>query len=1345
MNNKKSSFKRVTQVLCLCLIIASLVVSIVFSSLKIANKTNLNTRYSGGYDALVEIYDKKQNSTEDNSDSTPNGNASAASDSLQKKLSPFSDNTIDVKVVGKHRVSIRATKEQYQNNPKLFINAIEQDGGLMAFTQANNAYSDILFDDASIKKTTASENGVYNDKGNITNKLAISEIFGSVKYTPDKSQSNSGQQNSPFLTFEEGSKGSYLKNLTAATTTEGTSTTTPASLTVVSSFETILNNIREYFLQTPSEKELDTYLENYYWGILAPISSYYTSSTATAAEKAAIDDFFAISYKNEDGTSTSPVSLISGNVKKWWVENTPDESIFKNAGNMELMVKDLKALFYGVYDDKTSSNCSYSFTNNVSKYVIDPNSTTNDFKTTDDGKIGKYAKNFTFTSLTNSTSPTPPADLKIDKVSNAINNIMLTQVLFNQKSSTSTFSQYLEESVFDKNFIMINDSITQTGVSTASTMASRASFVPSAVYNGDTSQLKVKTRSATIAKTIEASISQTTSGFTFRVVKLTEFSPEITLYMLLASIIFLIILAIITMVFLIIAYRLLGLYTLIIAVTSVAVTLFAPTLFGIAIGIELYTLIFVMLGLVLESCILTIESFKKHLNKEKRSITESFKLSNRENLGIIIDSVILILIPNLIIFWVGTGSLKNFATVSTVSTAIILILIIVVFRLIIYITVKLEIFKKHPLWLPIDTKDIKSGVAIREKIKLSKLEYQLNVLTNKDKVSSKELLKIKKINDEIESLKQKIEKLENEYQLKQVNKNKAKAIKLNEKIEKLEKTDKKIRWYKKDWIAFLKVNRDVAKAISTKEETVVIEEAKTKRSQNWIFNINRIIIVLLLVFSVIGGIVAATVGPNYSNLFGKDNTYIVYGDYLYEFPGTHLDDVETKIAENVSEAKAAEFKAETLAIAERNGHTDVESGSDDKKFVAELSKYTVEYVFNNNLVKIFYSGYSSSTRLNSVIIGEDYGYNDESSSEQELMPYIQIELSSQTNITKTKRLLNSIFTGKTRLGSNYTNETRGILGMYQIPFTAYGQITQIIIAFGILLLILIIYILIRYKWTYYVALALALVVVVFITGSLVIMFRVPLSTEILVTMVSIVAFTIMSVIFILGKTKSLISIKTKNELRVEFDKEANAQMVLKHKVLEAIGNKKKLAKTNKDKIKAIKKKIVDLKLTKKSRFYMWDAFKACFKSNKNPEIADLRKEIKAIRKQNKVDLKLLKKEIWSIKKAGRKEITLILKENKFVKSLFVDSLRFGVNRLIYISGFYLLFAIILAVTIPSIAGVGITLLIGVFVANIVILTMLLPLLIWLEKRRIVSNYGRKEFISQTNVSQEEQIVKDIND
>lgn len=1341
MNHKKSSFKKITQVFCLCLIIASLIVSIAFSSISIANKTNLNTRYSGGYDALVEVYDKNK-SSEDNSTSTPNGDASLAAESLQKKLSPFSDNTIDVKVVGKHRVSIRATKEQYQNNPKLFINAIEQDGGLMAFTQTNNAYSDVLFDDASVKKTTASDTGVYDNKGNITNKLAISEIFGSVKYTPDKSESNSGQQNSPFLTFEEGSNGSYLKNLTAASTAAEGEPSTPATFTVVSSFETILNNLREYFLQTPSEKELDTFLQNYYWGVLAPISSYYNSTSVTAVEKAAIDDFFAISYKKEDGTMTSPVSLISGNITKWWIENTPSESIFANASNMDLLVKDLKALFYGVYDNKSISNYSYSFTNNVSKYVIDPNSTTNDFITTEDGKEGKYKKDFAFTSLSNSTSPTPPNNLKIDKVANAINNIMLTEVLFKQKSSTSTFSQYLEESVFNKNFIMINDTITQTGVSAPS---SRASFTPSVVYNGATSQLKVKTRSATIAKTIEATISQTTSGFSFRVVKLTEFSPEITLYMLLASIIVLLILAIVTMIFLVIAYRLLGLYTLIIAVTSVVITLFTPTLFGIAIGIEIYTLIFVMLGLVLESCILTIESFKKHLNKEKRSISESFKLSNRENLGIIIDSVILILIPNLIIFWVGTGSLKNFATVATVSTALILVLIIVIFRLMIYLTLKLEIFEQHPLWLPIDTKDIKSGVAIREKIKLSKLEYQLNILTNKDKVSSEELLKIKKINDQIETLKQNIEHKENDYQLKQINKNKQKAFKLNQKIEQLEKTDKKIRWYKKDWIAFLKANHDVAKAISTKEEVLVIEQAKTKRSQNWIFNINRIIIVLLLVFSVIGGIVAATVGPNYSNLFGKDNTYIVYGDYLYELPGTHLDDIETKIAENASETKAEEFRIATLELAKDYGHNDVESGSDDKEFVAELSKYTVEYVFENNLVKIFYSGYKSTTKINSVTVGIDYGYNDETTSEQELMPYIQIELSSKTNITKTKRLLNSIFTGKTRLGSNYTNESRGIFGMYQIPFTAYGQITQIIIAFGILLLILIIYILIRYKWTYYVALALALVVVTIITGSLVIMFRVPLSTEILVTMISIVAFTIMSVIFILGKTKSLISIKTKSELRIKFDKEANAQTTIKHKMFEAINNKKNVAKTNKAKIRIIKSQIVDIKLTKKSKFYKWDAFKAYFKSNKTPDIAELRKDIKVIKKQSKVELKPLRKQIKLIKKAGRKEISSILKENKFVKSLFVDSLRFGVNRLIYISGFYLLFAIILAVTIPSIAGVGITLLIGVFVANIVILTMSLPLLIWLEKHRIVSNYGRKEFISQTNVSQEEQIVKDIND
>ncbi|AVN65015.1 hypothetical protein CG002_01390 [Mesoplasma florum] len=1336
MNNKKASFKKIAQSLCLVLIVFSLIISIVFSSFSIANKTNLNTRYSGGYDALVEVYDEKQNATQGTS--TPNGDARLAAESLQTKLSPFSDNTIDVKVVGQHRVSIRATKEQYQNNPRLFINAIEQDGGLMAFTQTNNIYTDILFDDTAVKKITASENGIYDSNNEIANKLAISEIFGSVKYTPDRSESGSGQQNSPFLTFEEGSNGSYLKNLTAATTATEGSPATPANLTVISSFETILNNLREYFLQAPNENSLDTYLENYYRGVIQPILSFYSSTSTTAQQRAVIDDFFSVSYMTSSGQMQS-ASLISGSFNKWWTDSASNEQmLFNNSNNIELIVNDLKALLYGTFEGRTApTNYTYNFVNNVNKYVIDPNSKTEDFKKEPENgnPAGKYSE------LVNLGAQS----MRIDEVAKVINDVMLSKVLFAQKSSTSIFSQYLDQSIFEKNFIMINDSVTQTGVASASETMSRATFTPSVVYNGATSQLRVKTRSATIAKTIEASISQTTSGFSFKVIKLTEFNPEITLYMLLASIIFLLILAIFTMVFLVIAYRLLGIYTLIIAVTSVFITLFTPTLFGIAIGIELYTLIFIMLGLVLESCILTIEAFKKHLNKEKRSITESFKLSYKENLGIILDSFILILIPNLIIFWIGTGSLKNFATVATVSTAIILFLVIVVFRLMIYLTVKIQIFKNHPLWLPIDTKDIKSGVAIRDKINLSKYEYQLNILTNKEKVSSKELLKIKRINDLIEALKIKIENKEKDYNQKLINKNKEKTIKLNQKIESLEKTEKKIRWYKKDWISFLKVNRDVAKAVSTNAEGKVIEEVKTKRNQNWIFNINRIIIVLLLVFSVIGGVVAATVGPNYSNLFGKDNTYIVYGEYLYELPGNNFDNVVTKIAENQSEEQANAFQSEALRKAIEEGHSDIEAGANDIKFVAWLSEYTVQYVFDNNLVKVFYSGYKGTTSLNSIESGTTYGDQTENSSAENLMPYIQIELSNQTNITRTKRLLNGIFTGRTRLGSNYTNESRGILGMYQIPFTAYGQINQILISFAILILILIVYILIRYKWTYYVALALALVVVVLITTSLVIMFRVPISTEILVTMISIAAFTIMSVIFILGKTKTLISIKNKNELRFEFDKEANAQAVIKHKVLEAINNKKALDRANKKRIKDIRRKIVDIKIAKKSKFYTWDAFKAIFKSNRIPKIAELRKEIKAIRKENKTDLKPLRKAIKVAKKAGRKEISTILKDNQFAKSLFVDSLRFGINRLVYISGFYLLFAIILAVTIPSLAGVGITLLIGVFVANIVILTMSLPLLIWLEKRRIVSNYGRKEFISQTNVSQEEQIVKDIND
>ncbi|ASZ09031.1 hypothetical protein CK556_01500 [Mesoplasma chauliocola] len=1341
MNKKKISFKKISQVFCLILIISSLVISIVFSSISITNNTNLNTRYSGGYEALVEVYDQKQNSTNENS-LNPNGDAYAAAESLQNKLSPFSDNTVDVKVVGKHRVSVRATKEQYQNNPTLFINAIEQDGGLLALTKDSKGnYDDILFNDETMNTVTGSN--VYTDN-KISNKIAISDIFGSVKYTPDRSESNSGAQNSPFLTFEEGANGTYLQKLTASSTsTEGT-TTTP-SLTLISSFETVLNNIREYFLQTPNQNEIDSYIEAYYDGIITPIIQVYTSSSTDSSTRAVIDDFFTFSYRRQSGEMAT-TSLISGDIYPWWSEN---QTTFKLQNlNRTIAIENLKALFYGQYRQQTYSdfnstdNYQYLFTNNVNKYVIDPNATTNDFLASGEGitEPGKYSGDFKFSSSVSNQ----PQGLGIDGVAKILNKLILNDVLFNVPStSTSTFNIYLNEDIFNRNFIMINDTVTQTGVPTPSeTYSSRATFVPSAIYNGNTNELRVKMRSATIARTIEASISQTTQGFTFKVVNIKEFDPEITLYMLLASIIFLLILAIITMIFLLFAYKLLGLYTLIIAVTSTFIVFFAPTIFGIAIGIEIYTLIFVMIGLVLESCILTIEAFKKHLNKEKRSISESMKLSNRENFTIIVDSFILLLIPNLILFWVGSGSLKNFATVATVATAIILVLVVVIFRLLIWLTIKLDIFRKFPLLLPVDTKDINSGVAILEKVKLSKLEYHLIVLTNKEKVSSKELLKIKKISDSIDKLKAKIENKEKEYEIKLINKNKDKNNKLDQKIQKLEKkSNKKVRWYKRDWINFLKVNKEVNLAISSKQESSVVEEAKNKRNQNWIFNINRILIIVLLVFSVIGGVVAATVGPNYSNSFGKDNTYIVYGTYLNDFAGNNLDNVKTKIEEGSSENISNEFN--NLIDSIENPTND----PSDDAYSAELGGRTVQFIFDNNLTSLFYSGYNSSSNLNSIEWGTNYGANLENNAEIDGKPYVQIELSNKTHFGRTRTLLYSIFRGSTILPgeNNLTNESRGILGMFQIPFTAYGQILQICIAFGILLLILIVYILIRYKWTYYVALALAIVVVIAITTSLIIMFRVPISSEILVTMVSIVAFTIMSAIFILGKTKQMISAKTKNELRFEFNKEADAQTVIKHKVLKAVGNKKALNKKYKDKIRKLKVRIIDLKLAKKSRFYYWDAFKAFFKSNRVVEITELKKEIKELRKTRKLELKPLKQEIKSVKKAGKKEINSILSENKFVKQLFMNSLKFGLNRLMYISGFYLIFGLILAVTIPSIVGVGIALLIGVVVADIVLLTMSLPLLIWLEKRRIVLNYGRQEFILQTSVSHEEQIVKDIND
>ncbi|PPE05065.1 bifunctional preprotein translocase subunit SecD/SecF [Entomoplasma ellychniae] len=1325
MKSNNKGKRKILNILCIFIIVIGLAISIVFSSMSVSANTLFNSRYSGGYQSLVEVYDLNKDQ-ETGSSQIANGDARVAAKSLETKLSPFSDNTVDIKVVGKNRLMVTSIKEQYGSNQTNFEHAIEQDGGLLAL---NSDYKDILFDDSTMTKVKTT--GVFDDNKQIKEKIAISDIFGDVNYSPEPDPSGA-QKNTPFLNFSEGKKSGYLDKLASSTTAEGENAPTNSQkLTLISSMQTIINNLREYYTLAPKSINQDDYLLSFYKGVIIPAQTVYKSGDDNV--KAILDDFFAINYKvkHDDGETIKSGSLIGDKLDFWWENNSNNHTI---QGSDVEVVRQLKGIIYGTYDAiNTISNHEFSYINSASKYVVDSNSVTKDFN----DATGKYHEDFKFS--LNQSAP----QMKIYTVADTINALIVKDILLANidPNKTEPFNQNLDSDIFSKNFIMANDEINYLSIksndSSSNTYSKKVSFI--------SNQLKVAAKSATIAKTIEASIKQTTSGFSFKVIRTVAFNADVTLLMLIASLVCLLILSIITITYLLFFYRLLGIYTLIIAVTSIVLTIWTPTFFGVAIGIETITLMFVALAIIIDSCVIFIEAFKKHLNVNKRSQIESFKLANKDTTSSIFDLTLLVIVFNIVLFWISSGSLKNLATIAVASSAITFILVIIIFRLLIWLTIKGDVMKKNPLLLPLDTSFLKNNYAIKQKIQLSKVEFKINMLTNKEKLSSKQLLKIKKMDDQKTLLNKLILEKEELFKTKNIAKHKARILKLESKVlkENLQETKTKNpfikfkHWIMKSVIVSRQISKSYSEAIIQQEPNEVIQKIYESKQINNSLNVSKILILITLVLSIIGSILSMTIGPAYSNDFGKDKTFIIYSENLKSFSNGQYSIVHDKIDEQ-NKTKAAELEELKNQIMNESS-----SNSDAKKSI-ELSAKTLEFVYNNDLTKIFVNKSVAKTSNPVIIYGDDYVISNNSN-----VGWIQVRFSNRTSLAKNRLLMKKVLFDVNAIwqGGEIENTIdKGILGMDQSPYTAIGQITQILIAMAILLLGLLVYIIIRFKWTYYVALALGVIIIAAITASLIIVFRVPISYELLSTFIGVISFALLSIILMLGKIRSSISSKTKDQLASSFASEidlktkfnkSNAE--LKNKIL----NIKKTYQLSKN---DLTKEMINAKLNKVSKFKFINKFKSLFIiQSKNPEVKILKAKIKMLKKQLKLDIKPISKEIELSKQENNIEFNKLIKENKYMLEVLNETMKYAIKKVLIIGIIYILFALILAITVPSIVGVGLTLLIGIFTTYIFIISTAVPLTISLEKRRIAKKFAYHDFIKTINTSHEEQIVKDIND
>jgi hypothetical protein len=199
--------------------------------------------------------------------------------------------------------------------------------------------------------------------------------------------------------------------------------------------------------------------------------------------------------------------------------------------------------------------------------------------------------------------------------------------------------------------IFLND---QKAATIPQLTATTLGFTTVEIQNGNSNQLKsglyLPTVSLTSGKKAVASIRQNALGVSYRVEAIVEIPATISKSLFYVSMGFLIAIAVLLAVYLLFVYRLLGLYTIIIAVTTASLTLLFASLFGIAFGPQVIMALFLVLGLTIDISLILFDSIIDKMYDQKQALKTAFKIGNKETIGITIDAIVVALIPNVTMF-----------------------------------------------------------------------------------------------------------------------------------------------------------------------------------------------------------------------------------------------------------------------------------------------------------------------------------------------------------------------------------------------------------------------------------------------------------------------------------------------------------------------------------------------------------------------------------------------------------------------------------------------------------------------------------------------------------------------
>lgn len=1118
-------------------------------------------------------------------------------------------------------------------------------------------------------------------------KSPTSKLLGNVAAVSRKS----GGTNRPFVQFDLDNN--YFKDLASGGSGENKKA---PKLSLVIDTTTILDTVRNYFL-FGSNDDRDANLEVFSEVFLKPIfNKLQDDQNGLSNEQIAVlKDFWTINYWEVTGNGS-------------WQEKTAslaDTNFIRSyLGNVEK----LRTLFFA----DGNADHQFDYQNHVTKYFYDSNATGDDFK-----EGGKYHNNLDIDGFS----------VNVTTAFNTLTNIILPLV-----NKQGVINEQLNKNLFEDHFLFSGE------VEGAKTFQADNS----AEIIGDT--LRISTDTNTYAKKAAAQISQTASGFSFHVFSVSSVDPVISNIMFIFSLVVLGIIAVVIAIFLLFFYRLLGFFTIIIAAIIASLTILMNVVFGIAMGPDILAIMFVLIGIVMDLSIVFFEAFKNNIYRDKRPLNSAFKISNRETLGLVIDVSLAALLPNIVLFWIGIGFLKNFATILTMGIFFTLAFGVVVLRVMMYFTAKSGVLKRWTWLLPIDTSLEYRGSFFKNYM-IGYYEERLETYHSKTELSTKDLLKIKKLEERLAHFQASNEKT--------IARRHAKSVVRRQKNAK--------RWSKKQVYYQNKVDKNLGK---TNVLTKPLQYHYNERLENYNYllsttdydwdtpnqvlterltkierttgRIGWITTLFTLIFGIIALVFAFTIGLNYSPNYGKGTQYYVYGEYVTQ-TYDNLGAADTIEGINTAPADVREkiiADLDRIAVDSKNQvlfehNWDIESQPNvPEEYQYEWQALGVyqayRYMISNNYLKYLTSRVKGiEFKDPQYAYGSDYSMIDPATGTFANRPWVSITVTNNL-IPNNDAIKDSfqIFAGRgsgTTKPHPPTNEY-GVIGTSLTPHTADAQIRQIGITFGIVLLALLIYMLIRFKWTYYVALALGLVITLILTLSLVVVLRVPFTIEALAGVLGVLEFALITGMLLLGKGKSLIVSKNEGALAHYFEEEIRLQA------------SKKEAK------QSYKKALMTLKNTQKEEVATLD--------KKDP---DYKTKLKALKKIQNETYKATKRNQRENYETTIKNLNYALRreaaKNNFLKEIFVEVLKFGILRTIFIGVFYFIIALVLTVTMPPIAIMGFTLMIGVVITTLVMLTIMLPIWVRLEARRIRWKYGYKRFVNKLRVNREEQVVAGLND